>query len=149
MINNDSLEQQVIAARKNMSTEDQLTLNEYINTHSNSAVAAWILWIFFGRFGAHRFYLKRNHALLMLILWIIGWLTVIIFIGIIILAIVWVWWIIDAFSIQQWIKEDRIQKAYDGIPIISGKSVLELTGKQSSSFGVNFDDQTDFSKPRE
>lgn len=85
----------------------------------------------------------------MLILWIIGWLTAIIFIGIIILSVIWIWCIVDAFSIQEWIKEDRIQKAYDGIPIITGKSVLELTGKQSSSFDVNFDDQTDFSKPRE
>lgn len=149
MINIDSLEAQVITARKNMSAEDQLSLNEYINIHSKSVAAAWILWVFFGRFGAHRFYLKRNHALLMLILWIIGWLTAIIFIGIIILSVIWIWCIVDAFSIQEWIKEDRIKKAYDGIPIITGKSVLELTGKQSSSFGVNFDDQTDFSKPRE
>lgn len=149
MINIDSLEAQVITARKNMSSEDQLSLNEYINIHSKSVAAAWILWVFFGRFGAHRFYLKRNHALLMLILWIIGWLTAIIFIGIIILSVIWIWCIVDAFSIQEWIKEDRIQKAYDGIPIITGKSVLELTGKQSSSFDVNFDDQTDFSKPRE
>ncbi|GAA6113031.1 MAG: TM2 domain-containing protein [Apilactobacillus sp.] len=148
MDNIASIEQQVIAARKNISTDEQLALNEYITDNSKSAAVTWLLWIFFGCLGAHRFYLNHKRAGLMLTLWIIGLITSTFFIGFILLAIVWVWWLVDAFSIQQWIKEDRIQKAYDGIPIITGKSVLELTGMQSSSFNVNIDDEIDFSKPR-
>lgn len=65
-----------------------------------SAVIAYVLWFFLGLLGAHRFYLgKTFSAIVMLALTLIGYLTLAVGIGFIILAIVALWWIIDAVLI--------------------------------------------------
>ncbi|MGQ2283028.1 TM2 domain-containing protein [Apilactobacillus kunkeei] len=146
MNNVDVLEQQVFAARKKLSTQEQLMVNDYVENNSVSAVAAWLLWVFLGLFGAHRFLFKKPYAVLMLILAIIGCLTSILLIGLGFLTAVWIWWIVDAFSIQSWLKESRLQAAYKGITQVTGKSVEELSGINYSSFNgasfVNYSNQS-------
>ncbi|WP_326865559.1 TM2 domain-containing protein [Apilactobacillus kunkeei] len=145
MNNVDILEQQVFAARKKLSTQEQLMVNDYVENNAISPVAAWLLWVFLGEFGAHRFLFKKPYAALMLILEIIGWVTFIIVIGFGFLTAVWIWWIVDAFSIQSWLKESRLQAAYKGITQVTGKSVEELSGINYSSFNgasfVNYSNQ--------
>ncbi|KOY78418.1 TM2 domain-containing protein [Apilactobacillus kunkeei] len=146
MNNVDILEQQVFAARKKLSTQEQLMVNDYVENNSVSPVAAWLLWVFLGQFGAHRFLFKKPYAALMLTLEIIGWVTIFFIIGLGFLSAVWIWWIVDAFSIQSWIKESRLQAAYKGIHQITGKSVEELSGINYASFNgasfVNYSNQT-------
>ncbi|WP_220729186.1 TM2 domain-containing protein [Apilactobacillus zhangqiuensis] len=139
MNNADILEQQVLAARKKLSTQEQLMLNDYVENNSVSPVAAWLLWVFLGQFGAHRFLFEKPYAALMLTLEIIGWVTSVILIGFGFLSAVWIWWIVDAFSIQSWLKESRLQAAYKGINQITGKSVDELNDINYPSFnGASF-----------
>lgn len=139
MNNVDILEQQVFAARKKLSTQEQLMVNDYVENNAVSPVAAWLLWVFLGQFGAHRFLFKKPYAALMLTLEIIGWVTIFFIIGLGFLSAVWIWWIVDAFSIQSWIKESRLQAAYKGITQITGKSVEELSGINYASFnGASF-----------
>ena len=145
MNNVDILEQQVFAARKKLSTQEQLMVNDYVENNAVSPVAAWLLWVFLGQFGAHRFLFKKPYAALMLTLEIIGWVTIFFIIGLGFLSAVWIWWIVDAFSIQSWIKESRLQAAYKGITQITGKSVEELSGINYASFNgasfVNYSNQ--------
>ncbi|MGL4698733.1 MAG: TM2 domain-containing protein [Apilactobacillus waqarii] len=145
MNNVDILEQQVFAARKKLSTQEQLMVNDYVENNAVSTVAAWLLWVFLGQFGAHRFLFKKPYAALMLTLEIIGWVTIFFIIGLGFLSAVWIWWIVDAFSIQSWLKESRLQAAYKGITQITGKSVEELSGINYASFNgasfVNYSNQ--------
>ncbi|KDB00636.1 MULTISPECIES: TM2 domain-containing protein [Apilactobacillus] len=145
MNNVDILEQQVFAARKKLSTQEQLMVNDYVENNAVSPVAAWLLWVFLGQFGVHRFLFKKPYAALMLTLEIIGWVTIILIIGLGFLSAVWIWWIVDAFSIQSWLKESRLQAAYKGINQITGKSVEELSGINYASFNgasfVNYSNQ--------
>ncbi|MFZ5609688.1 MAG: TM2 domain-containing protein [Pseudomonadota bacterium] len=62
-----------------------------------SALLAYLLWFFLGAFGLHRFYLGRFFTgLMMLGLTVIGSITSVILIGYIPLAIVGLWWLVDA-----------------------------------------------------
>ena len=166
------LEKQVFDARKKLSTKEQIMVSEYIDNNSVNPIAAWLLWLFLGQFGAHRFLFKKRYAILMLILEIIGLATSIILIGLGVLFAVFIWWIVDAFSIQKWIKESRLKAAYKGIMQVSGKTVeslididsSDLNTQQSSesvkpqkinddfkkqSFNITDGDETNFSKPNE
>lgn len=176
MNNLDELEQQVINDRKNLSTKQQLMINEYVETNSVNAIVAWAMWFFLGQFGGHRFLFKKNKAILMLVLELIGIITTIIVIGFFILTAIVIWWIIDAFSIPTWIKERRLEATVKAISVVTGKSTKEFNqneGSSSNEADKNKEDQpaqdsqpekkqsefesiddtdgdfTDFSKPKE
>lgn len=69
---------------------------------------AYLLWFILGMFGGHRFYLgKTGTAVTQLVLSLIGYLTLIIFIGFIFLAIVGIWVFVDVFLIGGMIREDH------------------------------------------
>jgi TM2 domain-containing membrane protein YozV len=63
-----------------------------------SMALAYVLLIFLGQLGIHRFYLGRvASGLAQLLLGIVGWSTVWLMIGLIPLAILWIWVFIDLF----------------------------------------------------
>lgn len=65
-----------------------------------STTVAYLLLIFLGSFGAHRFYLKDPAtAVFMLLLCWIGWITVAFGVGVFLLGAWAVWFIIDLFLI--------------------------------------------------
>lgn len=64
----------------------------------------WIL----GIWGVHRFYLKRRHAVTMLIVTLISIPLCFVFVGFISLTAVWLWVIADMFSVSKWVKEDNV-----------------------------------------
>ena len=67
---------------------------------------AYVLWIFLGGFGAHRFYLERTGSgLAILILGLIGWATVWFIVGFVPLAIWGIWLIVDLFLIPGMVRE--------------------------------------------
>ncbi len=66
-----------------------------------SMVVAYLLWFFLGGLGGHRFYVgKPVSALMMTGLWVLGFITVWIFIGYFFFFIVYVWVFIDAFLLH-------------------------------------------------
>lgn len=82
-----------------------------------SAGIAYILLIFLGQLGIHRFYLgKTGSAIAQLLLGIIGWATVWIVIGFVPLGILWIWMAVDLFLVPGMVREANSQ-------IQSGKAV--------------------------
>ncbi|UQS84875.1 TM2 domain-containing protein [Apilactobacillus apisilvae] len=104
----DQLEAELMKEEQRLNPEQQQMVENQTNVSKANPIVAWILWWFLGNLGAHRFYLHRNYAVLMLVLDVIGWLLAFIIIGFPILGAIFIWWIIDAFSMQEWLREDYL-----------------------------------------
>ena len=71
-----------------------------------SMLAAYLLLIFLGQFGLHRFYLnKPGSAIAQLLLAIVGWATSWIGIGFVFLGILGIWVFIDLFLTVGMVRE--------------------------------------------
>ncbi len=74
-------------------------------SNKKSMGLAYLLWFFVGMFGAHRFYLGRTGSgVAQLILCILGWATLVAYVGAFMLGGVAIWVIVDAFLIPGWVK---------------------------------------------
>jgi TM2 domain-containing membrane protein YozV len=70
-----------------------------------SAGLAFVLCWLLGIWGAHRFYLNRPHAIVMLIITIISIPLCFFLIGFVGLATTWIWMFVDLFLVSRWVKE--------------------------------------------
>jgi TM2 domain-containing membrane protein YozV len=70
-----------------------------------SMAASYILWLFLGAFGGHRFYNGRTGtAVTQLLMWIFGVMLVSAFgIGLLLLVPLGLWLLLDAFLIPGWV----------------------------------------------
>lgn len=72
----------------------------YVAVAEKSLIVSYLLWLFLGGVGGHRFYLGRpGSALLLLMLNVAGWATIALGIGLIFLALAGLWLFIDLFLI--------------------------------------------------
>lgn len=98
-----------------LSTNERILVNTEVDKNSKSSIVAWLLWLFTGTLGGHRYYIgKIGTAILMTIL------TLTLF-GIIISG---PWTLIDAFLIGKWIrksKEDAERQAIRNILMFKNK----------------------------
>lgn len=147
-LNVDQYEKEILEAFGKLSKNEQELVKQRANGEKADTVVTWILWLFLGMWGAHRFYLKRNNAILMLVLTIIGYLTAILLVGFLILLITWVWWIVDAFHINQFLKQNRFDALYDSILFITNQTVDSINQGKNHNVDVDNDDITDFSHPQ-
>ena len=93
-----------------LSTQEQILIEQRVMNEAKSAGAAYLLWFFLGTLGAHRFYLgKTGSGVAQLLLFVLGWLTLGIFVGGVLLIALGIWWIIDAFQISGMISEQKAQ----------------------------------------
>lgn len=91
------------------SSEDKI--NNIATLNFKSHIVGLILGFFLGIFGADRFYKGDiKLGLLKLLTWIIGVITIWIFIGSFILFILWIWCIVDYFLVWKGIKKDNLKK---------------------------------------
>jgi TM2 domain-containing membrane protein YozV len=73
--------------------------------NKKSAGVAYLLWLFFGGIGAHRFYAgKIKTGAVILLLTVLGIATAFIGVGLIFIVVVGLWVLIDAFLIPGWIR---------------------------------------------
>jgi len=71
-------------------------------------LVAYIIWFFLGGLGIHRFYLGRmKTGVAMLALSVVGALTVLFYIGILLLMVVGVWWLADAYFTQAIVTQEN------------------------------------------
>jgi TM2 domain-containing membrane protein YozV len=70
------------------------------DSHKKSVGVAYLLWFFLGWLGVHRFYAKRTGSgAAILVLTIVGWITVLLGVGLILFVVVGVWLFVDIFLI--------------------------------------------------
>jgi TM2 domain-containing membrane protein YozV len=80
-------------------SSDAARLMQYDASKKSTGIA-YLLWFFLGYLGVHRFYLGRTGSgIAMAIISVISWITVFVGIGFIGLAVIGVWWLVDAFLI--------------------------------------------------
>ncbi|WP_134726253.1 TM2 domain-containing protein [Paracoccus luteus] len=93
-----------------LDTQQQMLIEQRVTNDAKSPVVAYLLAIFLGGFGAHRFYLGRTGSgAAILILWILGWLTLAFVVGAFLLLIVGVWVLVDLFLIPGMVERDRVR----------------------------------------
>lgn len=91
-----------------LDTQQQMPIEQRINNDAKSPLVAYLLLLFVGSFGGHRFYLgKTKSAVTMLIAWLLGWVTLPVMVGVVPLIIVGIWVLVDLFLIPGMIAEDK------------------------------------------
>lgn len=79
-----------------------------MNVEGKNLIIAYLLWWFLGWAGVHRMYLGRfGTGLAQLVLFIIGLVTMILIVGYLFLAVVGVWWLLDAYLTYKIVIEEN------------------------------------------
>lgn len=109
----------------NLSLKSQLDARQLaiveseLENRKKSMVVGYLLWLFLGEFGAHRFFTGRVvSGVIMLVVGLISWFFALIFLvflglGILFLIPIGLWWIIDAFLLHGYIQEENSKKERD------------------------------------
>lgn len=80
------------------------------DANKKSLLVAYLLWWFLGFVGAHRFYLGRTgSAVLMLLLSAVSWVLTFVLVGFLGLALIGLWWLIDALLIPGMVRSDNLR----------------------------------------
>lgn len=100
-----------------LNTQEKALVESQVANNQKNLVVAYILLIFLGEFGLHRYYLSGKYegpALAQLILGIAGWMTVWFLIGFIPLMIVYTWNCVDLFLLPGIAKNqsDKLKESY-------------------------------------
>ena len=83
-----------------LTTQDRMLIEQRVTNEAKSAGVAYLLWFFLGLLGGHRFYLGRiGSAIAQLCLFIFGWGLVVVGVGIVMLIVLGIWVLVDAFLI--------------------------------------------------
>jgi TM2 domain-containing membrane protein YozV len=93
-----------IPASSAQSAPSSKDLMRFENEKKSAGVALFLCWVF-GAFGAHRFYMGRPNAVIMLITTLVSIPLCFVIIGFFGLLAVWIWVIVDLFSVSRWARE--------------------------------------------
>lgn len=89
-----------------LTNEEKLLVSSEMNRRGKNMLLAYILLIFLGTLGIHRFYIgKTGSAIAMLILTLVGWITAILIVGFVFVGISAVWAFVDLFLVPKMIEE--------------------------------------------
>jgi TM2 domain-containing membrane protein YozV len=90
----------------------RVVVHHVVHAPAKELTVAYLLLLFLGTLGAHRFYLGRTgSAIGMLSLAVLGGLTALVLIGFVLLAAVAVWWIVDLFLTPGMVREENHRAA--------------------------------------
>ena len=81
--------------------------NPYTLLRPKSLPVGFVLCLFFGTIGIHRFYLRRPLARSMLILGLFGWVGTPFVSGLFLLLPIVLWWLVDLFFVAGWVHENN------------------------------------------
>ncbi|NMM54019.1 TM2 domain-containing protein [Paenibacillus aquistagni] len=85
-----------IGLKSQLDTRELLLLDQEVKDRGKNMVIAYVLWYFLGLFGGHRFYMGRTGsavAQLILSITVIG------------MIVTFIWWVVDAFTLHNMVKE--------------------------------------------
>lgn len=89
-----------------LTNEEKLLVSSEMNRRGKNMLLAYILLIFLGTLGIHRFYIgKTGSAIAILILTMVGWITAVFVVGFVFIAISGVWAFVDLFLVPKMIEE--------------------------------------------
>lgn len=88
--------------------QQQMLIEQRVSNDAKSPLLAYLLLIFAGGLGVHRFYLGRTGSgAAMLVLLILGILTTPIAIGLVLLVALGIWMVVDLFLIPGMVNQQR------------------------------------------
>ncbi|CAM3691375.1 TM2 domain-containing protein [Paracoccus yeei] len=91
-----------------LDTHQQMLIEQRISNEAKSPLLAYLLLIFVGGLGIHRFYLGRTGSgVAMLLLLILGAVTLPIGVGLILLLALGIWMLADLFLIPGMVNQQR------------------------------------------
>lgn len=91
-----------------LDTHQQMLIEQRISNEAKSPLLAYLLLIFVGGLGIHRFYLGRTGSgVAMLLLLILGAVTLPIGVGLILLLALGIWMLVDLFLIPGMVNQQR------------------------------------------
>lgn len=87
-------------AKQDLTTQELQVLSSEMENRKKSTGTAWLLLLFLGGFGAHRFYLGHTGiGIAMVITWVLSWFLLLIPIGI--------WVLVELFLLSGLIREEN------------------------------------------
>jgi len=102
---------------------EKISVQGSVQGEGKNTIIAYVLWWFLGSLGIHRMYLGRTGSgvtqLLLLIFGIVTWFFGI---GILLLAILGVWWLVDAFLTYGMVREENEKRGLGASAVIFSKS---------------------------
>ncbi|CAN7549208.1 NINE protein [Pararhizobium sp. LjRoot238] len=94
----------------NLSTAEQLLVEQRVTNEAKSTAVAYLLLIFLGGLGAHRFYIGRpGSGLAMLALFVFGFATAGLIVGGLFILVLIVWSLVDLFLIPGMIRQQKAE----------------------------------------
>lgn len=91
-----------------LTTEQQILIEQRVANEAKSTGAAYLLWLFMGTMGVHRLYLGRTGTgATMLVLFVLSIALSFVGVGLIGLLVLGIWAIIDAFLIPGMIRDQK------------------------------------------
>lgn len=91
-----------------LSTAEQILVEQRVTNEAKSVGVAYLLWLFLGGLGAHRFYIGRvGSGLAILVLMIVGILLAPFRVGTVFLVPAVIWMLVDAFLIPGMIRQQK------------------------------------------
>ncbi|HIS29420.1 MAG TPA: NINE protein [Candidatus Avamphibacillus intestinigallinarum] len=98
----------------NLTNEERILVSSELTNKGKSTLLSYILLLFLGSLGIHRFYLgKSGTAAAQLILTIIGWMTILFVVGFVPLIIVGIWLFVDLFLVPGMVQSANNQIEQD------------------------------------
>jgi TM2 domain-containing membrane protein YozV len=94
-----------LSLKQQLSHQQLAMVQSELEHKKKSMAVAYVLAIFLGTFGAHRFYVgKTGTAITQLVLTVLGYLTLIILIGSFLLIAVGIWVLVDLFLLHNYVR---------------------------------------------
>jgi len=91
-----------------LTTEQRILIEQRVTNDAKSTGVAYLLWLFLGGVGGHRFYLgQTGTGIAMLVLTVLGLVTLAAGVGAFFLLGVGIWTLVDAFLIPGMIRQDK------------------------------------------
>ncbi|WP_300560068.1 TM2 domain-containing protein [Companilactobacillus sp.] len=121
--------------KSQLSAQELMMVSSTVERNAKSAVAAYLLWWFFGWMGGHRYYMgKTGSAVIMTLLFWIG--APLFFLGGVVGPIITgIWGLVDVFFIHNWLNDNKTIVERDAInQILISKNGGQMPAQANMNF---------------
>jgi TM2 domain-containing membrane protein YozV len=94
----------LVATKSTLSERELALLESEMRARSKSTLVAFVLWLFLGMLGAHRFYLNRK-GIAFVVTFVVGLALTVIIVGFLVLFVEGIFVLIDAFRLPRFVEQ--------------------------------------------